>query len=111
MKQHTASELRYTADLLDTDGTTVIVSQVGVGISDLAGRRLEQAQLMAAETTHMLLMRWVEAQPLPPQGYIRVTDPGSGLVTLYIVDAPPLDPRVPRPRVWVEIYCHVTRTN
>ena len=110
MKQHAAKELRDTADLMDTDGTTVLVSQVGAGIQDLSGRRLEQAQLMSAETTHMVLLRYADALPLPNQGYLQVTDPGSGAVTLYIVDYTQ-DPRVPRPRVWTEVYCHVMRTN
>lgn len=110
MKQHAAKDLRYTADLMDTDGTTVLVSQVGAGIDDLSGRSLEQAQLMSAETTHMVLLRYTDGLPLPNQGYVQVTDPGSGAVTLYIVDYVQ-DPRVPRPRVWTEVYCHVERDN
>jgi hypothetical protein len=109
MRQHTASELRYTADLMDTDAATVLV-QVGAGIEDLSGRRLEQAQLMAAETTHMLLLRYTDGKPLPNQGYIRVTDPDTGAVVLYVVDYMQ-DPRIPRPRVWTEVYCHVVRSN
>lgn len=110
MKQHAAKDLRYTADLMDVDGTTVLVPQVGAGIEDLTGRRLEQAQLMSAETTHMVLLRYADGLPLPNQGYIRVIDPGSSAVTLYIVDYTQ-DQRVPRPRVWTEVYCHVMRTN
>lgn len=110
MRQHTASELKYSVDLLDTDAVTVLMSQAGAGVEDLSGRRLEQAQLMAAETSHMLLLRYLDGSALPAQGYVRVTDPGSGLVTLYIVDYI-LDPRQPRPRVWLEVYCHVMRTN
>lgn len=109
MKQHAASELRYTVDLLGTDAATLLAS-VGAAINDLAGRRLEQAQLVSAETTHMILLRYADALSLPIQGYIRVTDPGSGVVTLYVVDYAQ-DPRQPRPRVWVEIYCHVERTS
>lgn len=108
MRQHTASELRYTADLLLPDGATVVVSQVGAGIEDLSGRRLEQAQLISAETSHMILARYADAQALPAQGFIRVTDPGSGVVTLYVVDYAQ-DPRKPRPRVWTEVYCHAER--
>lgn len=110
MKQHTASELRYTAALVDPDSTTVLVSGVGAGITDLSGHRLAQAQLENSETTHMVLLRYTDAQPLPQQGYISVVDPGNGAVTLYIVDYLS-DPRMPRPRVWVEAYCHVMRTN
>lgn len=110
MKQHAAKELRYVASLLSTDGATVLTASVGAGIEDLSGRRLEQAQLMVAETTHMILLRYADAQALPPQGYIQVVDPGSGATTLYIVDYFQ-DPRIPRPRVWTEVYCHVMRSN
>ncbi len=110
MRQHAAKEMRYWANILDTDGATVLVSQVGAAIEDLSGRRLEQAQLMSAETTHMILLRYADGLPLPNQGYVQVTDPGSGATTLYIVDYL-LDPRAPRPRVWTEVYCHVERTN
>ena len=110
MKQHAAKELRYSADILDTDGIAVLTPQVGAGIEDLSGRRLEQAQLEAAETTHMILLRYTDAAALPPQGYIQMQDPGTGATTLYVVDYIQ-DPRVPRPRVWTEVYCHVVRTN
>ena len=110
MKQHAAKDLRYAVDLLDTDGATTLVSGVGAGIVDLSGHRLEQAQLENSETTHMVLLRWADAQPLPQQGYISVTDPGSSDVTLYVVDYLK-DPREPRPRVWTEAYCHVMRIN
>ena len=109
MKQHAAKDLRYTANLMSTDGTTVLAAQVGAGIQDLSGRRLEQAQLMSAETTHMILLRYLDAGALPVQGYVKVTDPGNGVVTLYVVDYL-MDPRVPRPRVWSEVYCHAERT-
>lgn len=110
MRQHAASELRYWAALLGPDGQTVLTAQVGAGIEDLSGRRLEQAQLISSETSHMILLRFLDAQPLPAQGYVQVTDPGTGVVTLYIVDYLE-DPRKPRPRVWVEVYCHVERDN
>ncbi|HZP06772.1 MAG TPA: hypothetical protein VFB43_17870 [Terracidiphilus sp.] len=108
MKQHAAKEMRYTADVLDTDAITVLTPSAGVAIEDLSGRRLEQAQLEAAETTHMIVLRYADAVNLPKQGYLQVTDPGSGTITLYCVDYAK-DPRIPRPRVWVEVYCHVVR--
>lgn len=108
MKQHAASELRYTVELLGPDAQTVLAS-AGAGIEDLSGRRLEQAQLQASETTHMILLRYADGLSLPIQGYVRVTDPGSGVVTLYAVDYA-IDTRQPRPRVWIEFYCHATRT-
>ena len=110
MKQHAAKDLRYTVNLMDIDGSTVLVPNVGAGIEDLSGRRLEQAQLMAAETSHMVLLRYADGLPLPNQGYVQVTDPGSSAVVLYIVDYIQ-DPRIPRPRVWTEVYCHVMRVN
>jgi hypothetical protein len=108
--QHAAKEIRYTADLMAPDGASVVMAGVGVGIEDLSGRRLEQAQLVSAETSHMVLLRYADALSLPIQGYIRVTDPGSGIVTLYVVDYAQ-DPRTPRPRVWLEVYCHAMKVN
>lgn len=111
MREHAAKELRYWANLLAPDGETALTpNPVGAGIEDLSGRRLEQAQLISAETSHMVLLRYADAQPLPNQGYVQVTDPGSGVVMLYVVDYME-DPRLPRPRVWVEVYCHVGRDN
>ena len=110
MRQHAAKELRYTVDLLDTDGSTVLLAGAGAGIEDLSGRRLEQAQLMSAETTHMILLRYLDGKALPNQGYVRLTDPDTAVVTLYIVDYL-MDPRQPRPRVWTEVYCHALRAN
>lgn len=58
----------------------------------------------------MILLRYTDGTLLPDQGYIQVTDPGSGAITLYVVDRI-RDPRAPRPRVWLEAYCHATRVN
>jgi hypothetical protein len=110
MRQHAAKEIRYTVDILDVDGSTVLAPGIGAGISDLAGRRLEQAQLISAETSHMILLRYADSLSLPNQGYIQMADPNTGTATLYIVDYTQ-DPREPRPRVWVEVYCHVGRDN
>ena len=108
MKQHSASEMRYDADILDADGSTVIQTGLGAGVTDLAGRQLVQAQLVSAETTHMVLLRYLDALQLPARGYLSITDPGTLVATLYVVDYTQ-DPRVPRPRVWTEVYCHVER--
>lgn len=107
--KHAAKELRYSVDLLAADGATVLLAGAGAGITDLSGNRLEQAQLMAAETTHMILLRYLDAKALPKQGYVRVIDPDTSAITLYIVDYI-ADPRNPRPRIWTEVYCHVLVT-
>ena len=108
MRQHAAKELRYYANVLAPDGATVLASGLGAGIEDLSGRRLEQAQLIASETSHMILMRYADAVQIPTQGYLQVADLGTGAVTLYVVDYTQ-DPRNPRPRVWTEVYCHVEK--
>jgi hypothetical protein len=102
-QQHKAKELRYWAALLAADGSTVINAAVGANVEDLAGRRLEQAQLIAAETSHMILMHAEDAAVLPAQGYVQIDG------TLYLVDYTQ-DPRNPRPNMWTEIYCHVERS-
>lgn len=110
MRQHAALDMQYWVSLLGPDATTVISAQVGAGIEDLTGLRLQQAQLVSSETSHMILLRYLDAQPLPPQGHVLVTDPGNGETTLYLVDYVK-DPRKPMPRMWAEVYCHVERTN
>jgi hypothetical protein len=107
MKRHNASELKYTAIILDADASTAIASAYA-GVEDLSGRRLEQAQSVVADTTHMILFRYMDGRAVPSQGYISVTDPDTSIATLYVVDYP-IDPRNPRPRVWSEIYCHATK--
>jgi hypothetical protein len=108
MKQHSAKELRYDAALLAPNASTVLTASVGASVEDLTGRSLEQAQLISAETSHRIVLRYADALALPARGYVRVTDPGSSVVTLYVVDYLS-DPRTPRPRVWVEVYCHAER--
>jgi len=103
MRAHTANELRYKASLLAADGATVLATGVACGIEDLAGSRLEQAQLQAVETTHMIVMHAGDAALLPLRGYVNVEN------LLYIVDYS-RDPRTPRANMWTEIYCHVERT-
>lgn len=104
MKAHTASELQYTADILGPD-TSVLISGVRAGVQDLMGRRLEQAQLIASETSHMLLFHTGDITGyLTDSGYIDCDG------TRYIVDYT-LDPRKPRPGMWTEVYAHAERTN
>lgn len=106
--KHSAKEIRYTVDLLRGDATTVVASGIGAGLTDLTGRQLEQAQLVAAETSHMLVLRYADGKDIPQRGYVRLVDPGSLQTTLFIVDYI-LDTRDPRPRVWIEVYCHVEK--
>lgn len=103
MRNHTANQLEYQGNILGPDGSTVLVSGVACGVEDLSGRRLEQAQLIAAETSHMILMRTGDAALLTDAGYISVEG------TLYVVDYRQ-DPRNPRPKMWIEVYCHVERS-
>jgi hypothetical protein len=100
---HTANELRHICDILAADGTTVLASSVRNGLEDLVGKRLEQAQLVSAETSHTILLHTGDADTLTESGYIRCEG------VLYIVDYK-MDPRVPRPGMWTEVYCHVERT-
>jgi hypothetical protein len=102
MREHTANELIYSADILGPDCVTVLTSGIACAVEDLAGRRLEQAQLISAETSHMILMRTPDAGTLTDAGYISCD--GS----IYVVDYRQ-DRRTPRPKMWTEIYCHVLR--
>ncbi len=101
MKRHSSSELRYTAQILGPDGVTVRASGISVGVEDLSGRRLEQAQLINSETSHMILAQRGDVGGILDSSCYIVCD---GVT--YIVDYPK-DPRVPRPNMWTEIYCHV----
>jgi hypothetical protein len=103
MRGHTANELLYKAQILAADAATVLAPNVGCGVSDLSGRRLEQAQLVASETTHMILMRAGDAAVLTSSSYVSTGG------TLYVVDYT-TDPRIPRPGMWLEVYCHVERS-
>lgn len=100
---HSANELLYTADILGPD-LAPRVQGIRMGVTDLSGKRLEQAQLIAAETSHMILARAADITALDNSCYIVV----SG--TTYVVDYT-TDPRKPRPGVWTEIYCHVENGN
>ena len=103
MKTHTANELRDYANILAPDGVTVLASGLNCGIEDLSGRRLEQAQLSAPQTSHMVLFRAGDASTLSSDGYLQVNG------QLFLVDYPK-DPRQPRTGMWLEVYCHMERT-
>jgi hypothetical protein len=100
MRAHTTNELKFRADILGPDGSTVLASNVYAGIEDLTGVRREQAQLVNAESSHMILFRVLDASTLTKAGYVRI----DGL--LYIVDWFGY-PNEPRPDVWLEVYCHL----
>jgi hypothetical protein len=102
MRRHSANELIYTANILGPDGTTAVASGVPCGVEDLAGRRLEQAQLIASETSHMILMRTPDTAALTDSSYIACDG------NVYVVDYRQ-DPRSPRPKMWTEVYCHLER--
>ena len=102
MRVHSANELIDVAQVLGPDAATVVAEDIPCGVTDLAGRRLEQAQLIAAETTHMVLMRANDGSVVTDSSYLDI----DGLT--YFVDYRQ-DPRKPRPKMWTEIYCHVER--
>jgi hypothetical protein len=104
MREHSANELMYSADILAADGTATLASGIRAGLEDLAGRLLEQAQLVASETSHMVLFNFWDATVLTESCYLRIEG------VLYVVDYK-IDPRQPRPNMWLEVYCHVERTN
>jgi hypothetical protein len=104
MRTHVAGELHDVADILAPDGTTILASGVRCAVTDLSGKRLEQAQLMASETSHLIVFRGPDAEVLGASGYLAcyiVVDEST-----YIVDYT-LDPRRPRPGMWSEVYCHI----
>jgi hypothetical protein len=104
MRTHSANELNYQANILAADGSTVLATGIAAGIEDLTGRRLEQAQLSAPETSHMILFRALDALTLTADGYVSIEG------VLYIVDYF-IDPRKPRAGTWKEVYCHVERVS
>jgi hypothetical protein len=52
------NKLRYTADILAADNSTVILAGVAVGFEELSGRSLELAQLHSSECTVRFTARW-----------------------------------------------------
>lgn len=105
MRSHSASEFRYYGNVIGPDGTSIRITGVGLGLEDLQGRRLEQAQLTKPETSHVLTFRFGDVTgQLDESCYVQVEG------VLYIVDYL-RDPRNPRPNMWTEAYCHVERGN
>jgi hypothetical protein len=102
MRSHSSNELIYMATLLASDATTVVTT-CRAGVSDLSGRRLEAAQLIASETSHLIVLRFGDAMALTASGFISCDG------VLYIVDYLQ-DTRTPRPKMWLEVYCHVERS-
>ena len=102
MKTHSAKELKYTAQVLGSDSVTVLVAKVAVGVEFLSGRRLEHAQLISAETSHMVVLRELDAKAVTDSSYFNI----GGV--MYEVDY--LPPSIStRPGNWQEVYCHVVR--
>jgi hypothetical protein len=99
MRTHSASQLRFIGDILGPDSTPRATG-VRCGVDNLAGRRLEQAQLTNSEVSGMILFRAGDATLLDRSCYVVVD--GVTHVVDYI-----LDPNDPRPGMWLEVYCHV----
>lgn len=101
MKTHSASELKFSADILGPD-SSLRISGIRVGVEDLTGRRLEQAQLIASETSHQILVHTGDVTTLDPSCYMVVD--GTTYVVDYLID--PFPSRAQRPGTWIEVYCH-----
>ncbi len=52
------NKLRYTADILAADHSTVVLAGVAAGFEELSGRSLELAQLHSSECTARFTVRW-----------------------------------------------------
>lgn len=98
MRGHSSNELRTTGDVLGPD-YSFRAQGVYAGVFDLSGKRLEEAQLVTAETTHMVLFHAADVTTLDNACYLSID--GATYVVDYITD-----PRVPRPGMWTEVYCH-----
>lgn len=96
---HSADELIYSADILGPDAS-LRISGVRVGVKDLVGEALEQAQLVGSKASRLIVIRTPDATTLDYSCYIVV----DGIT--YIVDNLN-DPRSPRPGMWTEVQCHV----
>ena len=103
MRVHSANELLYRAYILAADGKTIVTSGIPCGVSDVTGRRDEQAQLSASVTQHTIVMRYADAASLTASSYVLCDD------VLYVVDFTE-DPRKPRPKMWLDVFCHVERS-
>lgn len=105
MRLHSANELRDYGQILAADAATVLIESVSCGLQNLSGRRLDQAQLESALTTHMILFHFADvAGELLNSCYIAVD------TVTFIVDYK-RDPRQPRPGMWLEVYCHLEGNN
>lgn len=99
MKTHNANELQFVGDILGPDDT-VRASGLRMGVTYLSGRRLEQAQLISSETSHMILLYTADATTLDDSCYIVVDS------VTYVVDYL-ADPSEPRPKMWTEAFSHI----
>lgn len=106
MKQHSAKELMYKATVLDNDGVTVLASGIGAGITDDTGSPEDQSQLEAAQTTHVILLRHADAGAVKDSSFITINGDPARYIVIYRQD-----PRKPRARVWMEVYCRVVRVD
>lgn len=97
---HSTSELMFVADILGPDALTIRATGVRVGVKDLTGKALEQAQYQASEVSQVIVIRTLDASTLDTSCYIVV----EGIT--YIVDYL-TDPRDPRPGMWTEAFCHI----
>lgn len=97
---HSANELRSTGQILAADGTTVKAT-VRVGVTDLSGRLLEQAQLINSQIANVIVARYADVAGILDASCYIVSEGKT-----YIVDYM-LDPRKPRAYTWLEIFCHV----
>jgi hypothetical protein len=111
MRTHSANELNTVADILtidaDTDIETLLSSGVPCGPISVSGRRQYEAQFTTSETTHMILMRFQDSALIKESAFVRCE--GVLYVVDYLFDAYNAA-RAQRPRVWTEVYCHITRT-
>lgn len=98
---HSPSELFYRADILGPDMVPRHQDRY-TGIQDLTGRQLEQAQLVSSETTHCVVFQAPDVPLLDESCFIQIEE------VLYVVDYK-LDPRDPRPGMWLEVFCHVAQ--
>jgi len=103
MRTHSTNDLKFRADIIAPDGTTVLASNVYAGQEDITGARVDQQQLDNAESNHVITFRKPDAALLSRSGYVRIDG------VLFIVDYFS-EPNAPRPGMWLEVYCHVERT-
>jgi hypothetical protein len=107
MRTHTASELRYTGQVLAKDATTVVIAAIRCSVADISGSRLEKAQLVSSETTHAIVVRYQDGKNITGDMFFLV----EGI--LYVLDNRPLDAypdRAQQPNMWLELNAHVERS-